>query len=506
MATRLAANDPVIERQDTLGRPISLTSRWTDKSSVLFTGAPGLGVSAQLDNARRAAESSGALVLRIKASHTEPVEHRFAREVADRMGSLRKSFGYWRTRRLRRTARALVRPVGEKSPSPGVRTPPGPLGVFPQVELRLKDRMRLRPPATLNDLADAARAIAEQQGRPAMIVIDDVHRAADRDLAVINELAEHLEAVNRESGQHVVLVMGGREDALDLLHKASRGANGAANDTGRLYDSRQCQVFTEPELRGILRHQLDRVVPPMHRDAYCHPAHQDAMLRAADGNAGRLTDIVDSAIAASGYGRFAINGEMVGRALEVVDTDRQPGYHSIWNSSDPTERHLMMLVAREGDQGLDLAAAARGIAEGDMSTWSDHDVQRWAALDAARQSLDGRGVMDPSPDNQRLVFSDPGMRRWVVEHNPGLLPQPAHQQPAVQLPQHQQLPTHLIPGSPESGQPWASPLPSWGSHIRRPAAALPGHGTGRPVTPIHGGGRPRAAEGGYGRPDGYPGR
>ena len=485
-----------------MGRPISLGARWTDRSAVLFTGAPGLGVSAQLDDIGRAAESAGALVLRIKASKIEPVEHRFAREVRYRLGSwlgtLDRSSAYWRgrgdwrgfrlTQRLKRHARELNRSVEDKGRLRGIRSPSGPLGLLPQGEIDTASP-RLQPPTTLNDLADAARDIARHQGRgPAMIVIDDVHRASPRDLAAINELAEHLEASSRETGQHVVLVMGGREDALDVLREASKGANGAANETGRLYDTRPCLPFTPGELAQVLAQRLDQVIRPEYRDLYCDPVLQLEMIDAAHGNAGRLTEIADNAIAESGYGRYQIDAGTADRAVRLVDADRDRAYASIWNGSTPTERQLMVMVAQQGDQGLEATALA-GRTPDAIGAWTPDELARWASWDSARQSLDMQhGVMDMTADGQRLIYSDPGMRDFVVKHNPGLIPDPGRHGPAVQqapaatsayrpspyrrdtaLPAHrppgyaqpvyqqqwngQAVPTHLVPGHPDSGQP-----------------------------------------------------
>lgn len=494
-----------VARLDDMGRPISLSSRWTDRSAVLYTGAPGLGVSAQLDDIGRAAERSGALVLRIKASKIEPVEHRFAREVRYRLGSwldtLERSSSYWRgrgdwrgfrlTQRLKRRARELNRSVEDKGRLRGIRSPSGPMGLLPQGEIDTAGP-RLQPPATLNDLADAARDIARHQGRgPAMIVIDDVHRATARDLAAINELAEHLEATNRETGQHVVLVMGGREDALDLLREASKGANGAANETGRLYDTRPCLPFTPAELGQVLAQRLDQVVPAQFRDLYCHPAYQQAMILAAHGNAGRLTEIANNAIAESQYGQFQIDGGLVDRAVRLVDADRDRAYTSIWNGSSAVERQLMVMVAQQGDQGLDLVTLA-GRSPDAVGAWSPDELARWAERDSARQSLDMQhGVMDLTPDGRRLIYSDPGMRDFVARHNPGLVQQQPGQPPSA-------VPSHLVPGHPGYGQSApGQPPPGWAAPGLAGTTAPPGE-TAR-VVPIaqtgeRTGGRHRAPE------------
>ena len=532
---------PPVGRLDDMRRPISLSSRWTDRSAVLYTGAPGLGVSAQLDDIGRAAERAGALVLRIKASKIEPIEHRFAREVRYRLGSwlgtFDRSSSYWRgrldwrgfrlTQRLKRRARELNRSVEDKGRLRGIRSPSGPMGLLPQGEIDTA-APRLQPPATLNDLADAARDVARHQGRgPAMIVIDDVHRASPRDLAAINELAEHLEATNREGGQHVVLVMGGREDALDVLREASKGANGAANETGRLYDTRPCLPFTTAELAQVLAQRLDQVVQPQYRNLYCHPVFQQAMIDAAHGNAGRLTEIVDNAIAETGYGRFQIDAGIADRAVRLVDADRERTYTSIWNGSSPVERQLMMMVAQEGDRGLDIAVLA-GRTPDAVGAWSPDELARWSAWDSARQSLDMQhGVMDVTPDGRRLVYSDPGMRDFVVRHNAGLLqphqPAPGQQytghqqppgydahaqqgghaepaayrpspyqqhpwqpgQPPMQAPPYQ-VPAHLVPGHPDSGH--AAPGRPTGVAGAVPPGTPPGQEQTARVVPISGAG------------------
>lgn len=501
---------PPVSRLDDMGRPISLSSRWTDRSAVIFTGAPGLGVSAQLDDIGRAAETSGALVLRIKASKIEPIEHRFAREVRYRLGSWLGTFdrsrSYWRgradwrgfrlTQRLKRRARDLNRSVEDKGRLRGIRSPSGPLGLLPQGEIDTASP-RLQPPATLNDLADAARDIARHQGRgPAMIVIDDVHRASPRDLAALNELAEHLEASNREGGRHVVLVMGGREDALDVLREASKGANGAANETGRLYDTRPCLPFTRPELAQVLAQRLDQVVQPQFRDLYCHPALQQQMIEAAHGNAGRLTEIVGNAVAETGYGRFQVDAGVAARAVQLVDADRDRAYTSIWNGSTATERQLMVMVAQQGGDGLDVATFAGRTPEA-VGAWTPDELARWAGWDSARQSLDMQhGVMDMTPDGRRLVYSDPGMRDFVVRHNPGLIRPPDPLQAPLQ-PAPYGVPAHLVPGHPDHGQ--AAPggpaggVPQAGATAGQPARVV-SLGQGGPGGPGGAGPKHRAPD------------
>ncbi|MEU8221817.1 AAA family ATPase [Kribbella sp. NPDC048915] len=456
----LAPNGPLIERRDTAGRPIPLTSRWTGKPAVLFTGAAGLGTTAELNRAHRAAEAAGALVLRVKATGNEPLENNFARTIANQLGTLRRVHGRWRMRGVKKVARELTRQIGEKTPMGGVRTP-SPGGLLPQYEFKFKDQVRSRPPATLNDLADAAGELARQKNLPAMIVIDDIHRASLRDLAAINELAEHLE----QTGLPVVLAMSGGENAPTLLHKASRGIDGRAGDLGRLYDIRKCEPFTDQQLRPMLRYALAKVVPMEIVDAYCPPPIQQQLLQAANGNAGRLSDLVGAAVECSKHGVYSIDDRAASWAVQAVDTGRAAAYEAAWNDSSPEEKRLLVWMADAGPDGLDIVSAVNQLPPGDLAAW--------AQFDAARQSLDGRGLIDVSADGGRLEFSSPGLRNWVAHHNPAW--------PAGRAP----VPDHLVPGGARSGQAPAGYRPP-GSEAHR-AGAHEAAGT-------YGGGRHRAPE------------
>ncbi len=429
----VAPNGPLIERRDEVGRPVSLTSRWPDKHAVLFTGAAGLGTTAELNRAAQAAHDAGALVLRTKATASEPLEHRFSRDVGRDLGGLRAVHGWWRTRRLKRTLRDIVRPLAETTPGGGWRTPSGPGNFLPQREFKEKDRVRLKPPATLNDLADAAAEIADRENKPAMIIIDDIHRATMRDLAAINELAEHLE----QSGSRVILAMSGGENAPTLLHKASRGVDGRASDMNRLYDIRRCDPFSDEQLRPVLRHALAQVVPDHLVDSYCRPQFQEQLLLAANGNAGRLSEIVKAATERSNHGQFQIDGQVADWAVQAVDSGRRAAYEAAWNESSATEKMLMVQMAAAGDSGLDIATAVGRLPPGDLAAWAEFDT--------ARQLLDGRGLIDVSWDESRLEFSSPGMRHWVTRHNP------APRMPAPQA-GYTHVPPHLVPGAPQSGQ------------------------------------------------------
>jgi hypothetical protein len=427
----LAPNGPLIERRDAAGRAISLTSRWTSKRAVLFTGAAGLGTTAELNRAHQAADGAGALVLRVKATGNEPLENNFARTIAKQMGTLRRVHGWWRTRGVKKVARELTRQIGEKTPMGGVRTP-SPGGLLPQYEFKFKDQVRTRPPATLNDLADAAGELARRESLPAMIIVDDIHRASLRDLAAINELAEHLE----QSGLPVVLAMSGGENAPTLLHKASRGIDGRASDISRLYDIRKCEPFTEQQLHPVMRHALSKVVPEQVVDSYCPPPIQQQLLRAANGNAGRLSDIVGAAVERSQHGFYSIDGPTASWAVDAVDAGRTAAYEAAWNDSSPEEKRLMVWMAAAGPAGLDIATAVSQLPPGDLTAWAE--------FDGARQSLDGRGLIDVSADGGRLEYSSPGMCNWVARHNP------TRSAAAEAVPGH--VPQHLVPGGPQSGQ------------------------------------------------------
>ena len=97
-----------IARYDHTGRSISLTDTPPRAKAVLFTGAPGMGKSVELDRTERMARQQGWMVYRVDASSRDPIEHRFGRTVGDDLQRLRKEHGFWRLRKLRQTLRELT--------------------------------------------------------------------------------------------------------------------------------------------------------------------------------------------------------------------------------------------------------------------------------------------------------------------------------------------------------------------------------------------------------------
>jgi hypothetical protein len=105
-------------RVDGTGRSISLTDTPPSTHSVLFTGGPGMGKTAELNRFQAFSQQQVWPVLRVDASAREGLENRFARAVGDDLGTLRKEHGFWATRKLKKTLRNLFKGSGRRPGEP----------------------------------------------------------------------------------------------------------------------------------------------------------------------------------------------------------------------------------------------------------------------------------------------------------------------------------------------------------------------------------------------------
>ncbi len=433
-------------RVDGTGRSISLVDTPPSSGSVLFTGPPGMGKTAELNRFQAFAQQQGWPVFRVDASAREGLENRFARAVGDDLGMLRKEHGFWATRKLKKTLRDLFR--GRRNAQHGIeaRTPP----ILPTPQLIYKYQFDANssdePTSTLNELSERVGELAARKHGRAVIMIDNVDRASPRDLAAVVELTEHLE----RNGQPVMLVASGGERTPSLLMRASRGMGPAETDILQHYDIRECRAFTADELRPALAAQFG------YAGVRVDPAAMQFLLDQANGSPQRLQQIGTAAVE---YGQRWPNGldqQVANAAVRTVDERSKYSYKATWDNSDHAERDLI----------------TRTLASGQLGTSVPHVKQeagpdKWHAVEEARQSLLDRGVLRES--NGRLRFADPGFERWTAQHLGDSL---AHQAvPVQQVLSQQQQSAPRVGGSfdPAQAPPRAGGPVQPGQSARQPA-------------------------------------
>lgn len=451
-------------RVDGTGRSISLVDTPPGSRSVLFTGPPGMGKTAELNRFQAFAQQQGWPVFRVDASAREGLENRFARAVGDDLGILRKEHGFWATRKLKKTLRDLFR--GRRDTQHGIeaRTPP----VLPTPQLIYKYQFdgnaSEEPTSTLNELSERVGELAARMGGRAVIMIDNVDRASPRDLAAVVELTEHLE----RNGQPVMLVASGGEQTPSLLLRASRGMGAAETDILQHYDIRECRPFTADELRPALAAQF------AHAGVRAEPAAMQSLLDQANGSPQRLQRLGAAAVE---YGLRWPNGvdqQVANAAIRTVDERSKYAYKATWDNSTPAERDLIVRTLASGQRGTSVPHVKQ-----------QAGPDRWHVVEEARQSVVDRGVMRES--GGRMRFADPGFERWTAQHVGDSL---AHQAVPV---------NHLL--AQQGGQ--------WGPVVGGPddpAQASPQAGI--PVAPDHGARQPvgQAGQGGRHRADRGTGR
>src|SRR3954447_21625129 len=276
-----------ITRRDRIGTPISLGEVLPDSKAILFTGSPGMGKTSELDRAEDLALRYGWTAIRLTASANIPLAHQLTGAVRTSLDDLRERFGRGPARKLTRTVRDLTR--SGRNSGVGIEGRLGG-GILP-VELvgkREKDTTAYdNLGTTLNDFADELGTLTEIDGKPILLLVDNVDHASEYDRAGLNELAIHIEQLNRP----VWLVAAGGSMSTSALMEASRRMSGIATTITNQFDIRELGPLSDTQLRPALTEPLDRAGVP-----YENAAIAD-LLAAANGHRARLRSLGDAAVA-----------------------------------------------------------------------------------------------------------------------------------------------------------------------------------------------------------------
>ncbi|MFK4083414.1 hypothetical protein ACI2LF_04855 [Kribbella sp. NPDC020789] len=386
-----------VPRTDRLGRPITLTPALPERRAMLFTGPPGLGKTRELDHAAELAAQQGWTAIRIEASGREPLEHRLTRAISADLGKLRREFGGYRVRKLRRTVRELTQRQRKVQHGAEVRVGGGPVQFVTKRQWDATPQGS--PGSSLNDVADELGELAASADRPVLLLVDNVDAATPYDLAGLNELAVHLE----RRGRPVWLVAAGGAMATSRLMAASERMSGT-----NLFDIREVGPMTDAELRSVLTVPLDRAGTPY------ESAGIDRLVRSANGDPSRLRTLTDAALELADP---AITGAVAEAAAARVQERSAVLFQGRWGKSSAPEKDLMARVAAQGSNGLlmppELATAGAG---------------RWQPIDQARQELVARGIL--REHGERVTFAETGLQDWVNTYLGQTPAAPVHQAPA----------------------------------------------------------------------------
>ena len=377
----------MITRTDQLGRPISLERRGPTSKSVLFTGGPGMGKSLELDRAQQVARQNGWTCVRVDASPREPLENRFVRAVSEDLGGLRKKYGFFSLRKLKKTLRDLTQRNRSQQNGAELRFGVAPVQavVKKQWEAPGKDGVG----STLNQLADNLAELSAKKGTPVLLMVDNLDVASERDLAALTELSAHLERSDRP----VYLIGAGGEMATTRLLAASGGMSGIETGLMNRFDIRECGPLADDELRPAVTEPL-RQAGVRYDDLAV-----DNLLKAANGDPGRLQALAETSVelAQPAYG---ITADVAKEATARVNAQSRVFYQAAWNTCSDAEKELLAKVAVRGSHGLSMPAETQAAGPG-----------QWQAIDAARQGLVARGLLRDS--GQRVKVADPGLQDWV---------------------------------------------------------------------------------------------
>ncbi|MEI8406987.1 MULTISPECIES: ATP-binding protein [unclassified Kribbella] len=373
-------------RTDQFGRQVSLDQRPPEGHAVLFTGQPGSGTSRELDNTQALADRYGWTALRINASPSEPLENRFVRAATADMSKYRKRHGRIAAAQLKRKLGQVVERTRNAQDGFEIR-----LGVQPfqfvakrQWDEAPKDNVG----KNLNELADHLGTVALKQGKPIVLMVDNLDVASDRDLAALTALAKHVQ----QKRLPVFLVGAGGPMTTTRLLDASGGRSGAETTVVDRFDIREVRPMTDDELRPTLTEPLRA------SGIACQPEAVDNLVRSANGSPSRMRDLAETAVRLAGPG--GITTDVAKVATAQLNDQSRPLYQAQWNNCSAAEKDLFARVGTRGPQGLTMRAETQAAAPG-----------RWQEMDRARQILVARGMLRENGD--RVTVADPGMHEWV---------------------------------------------------------------------------------------------
>jgi hypothetical protein len=376
-------------RTDKFGRQISLDKRPPDeKKSVLFTGPPGMGTSLELDYTQAMADRWGWTSIRIKASPREPLENRFVRAATADLGKFRKQHGSLATAKFKKALGDLAQ--RSRNAQNGAELRVG-VGVQVVAKRQWDEAPKDNVGSTLTELADHLGDLALEQGKPIVLMIDNLDNATDRDLTALTELSKHLEG----NGRPVFLVGAGGAMTTARMMEASGGRSGAATSVMERFDIREVGPMTDDELRPTLIEPLEG-----ENGMDYQPEAIEHLLRSANGSPSRLRNLADMAVRIARPTGGGLTVDIAKAATVYLNDQSRQRYQGAWNNCSNQEKDLLARVGVRGSRGLWMPGATQAAAEG-----------RWQKLDEARKSLVAKGMLRET--DQRVTLADPGFHEWV---------------------------------------------------------------------------------------------
>jgi hypothetical protein len=193
-------------------------------------------------------------------------------------------------------------------------------------------------------------------------------------------------------------VAAGGDQAVTRLLGASRGMSGVESDIGRLYDIRECRPLTDDQLRPML------ITPLARQGIPAEPAAIEALVDSANGSPQRLQQL---GATAAGMARppYGLDTDIAKAAIGQVNAQSAVLFEAAWNNSTDAEKDLLARAALAGPRGLSVPSVTQAVGP-----------EKWAAVDAARQSLKARGLLRESEGSGRMRFANPGMQQWAELH------------------------------------------------------------------------------------------
>ncbi|MGZ0149750.1 hypothetical protein ACXJJ3_21995 [Kribbella sp. WER1] len=412
-----------VTRTDRLGNPISLGGVLPESKAILFTGPPGMGKSTELDRAEDLAAQHGWTTIRMSASANIPIEHHLTGAVRNSLDTLDRRFrrrpprtGLGRMlarfrpdplRTLRKTVNDLTRSGRKTRVGVETRVGGGPVQVIHKTEQDTTAYDKLG--TTLNDFADELGRLTEIDNKPILLLVDNIDKAEEPDRAGLNELAIHIEGLDRP----VWLIAAGGSMSTSSLMVASRRMSGIATTTSNQFDIRELEPVADAQLWPAVTEPLDAAGIP-----YDDAAIQN-MLTAANGHPARIRNFCNAAVAYRDP-QQGITVLTAARAIAHVNADAAQMYQDVWDQKDTNaaQKDLLARVAAEGSNGLAMPAVMQGAGPG-----------AWQQIDDARQDLVARGLLREH-DGSVVTIPDHGFRDWLNDYL-GQTPKPPAEEPLL---------------------------------------------------------------------------
>ncbi|TCC43565.1 AAA family ATPase [Kribbella sindirgiensis] len=410
----------LITRRDQLGAPLSLSGVLPESKAILFQGAPGMGKTTELNRVEDLAEVHGWTTIRVTASENIPLEHHLTTAFRQKLDDLRDRFGKRQVRDLSKTVRDLTASGRNTRWGWEARLGGGPVPVEFVGKHEKDTTAHDKLGTTLNDFADELGRIAGHENEPILLLIDKIDAASEHDQAGVNDLAIHLEEMDRPVW---LVIAGGTKSTSSLMH-ASRRMSGIATTITNQFSVRELEPLSDEDLAVSLTEPLDDEQIPYEY------AGIDVLVRAANGNPSQLRKFALAAVAMRDPER-GITAAAAEAATARVWRDSEHSYQSRWDQPETThaQKDLLAKVAAQGTNGLYMPAETR----------TDQSDQ-WQQVDKARQELVARGMLREH-DGQLVTIPDKGFRDWLNQHL-DQTPAPPHG-PEVGRPAANLAPVHL---------------------------------------------------------------